>query len=78
MFSIVPSDEIVINAVDNLEQNHGNVNFHFHTTTLPSQIVLKLYIVIEIYVGNYDSQDGLANGADGIMKEYTKTKEIDV
>ncbi|CAF4097310.1 unnamed protein product [Adineta steineri] len=27
---------------------------------------------VEIYVGNYDLEDGLVNGADGIIKAYTK------
>ena len=74
MLFIVLGDEFVINAIDNLEENHGNVHFHLHTSTLPLQIVLKLNMLIEIYVGNYDSQDGLVNGVDGIMKAYTNTK----
>ena len=73
MLSIFPGDEIVVNAIDNLEENHGNVHFHVHTSTFPLQIVLKLNMLVEIYVGNYDSQDGIVNGADGIMKAYTKT-----
>ena len=35
-------------------------------------------MLIEIYAGNYDSQDGLVNGADGIIKSYTKISEVDV
>ena len=57
----------MINAIDNLEENHGNAHWHLHTTTLPLQIVLKLYMLVEIYDGNYDSQGALINGADGIM-----------
>jgi hypothetical protein len=30
-----------------------------------------------IYAYNYDSQDGLAKGADGILKGYMKTKIVD-
>ena len=78
MLSIVPGDEIIINAIDNLEENHSNVHCHLHTTTLPLQIVLKLNMLVKIYVGNYYSQDGLINGADGIMKAYTNIKELDV
>jgi len=33
--------------------------------------------LVEIYVGNYSSQDGLVNGADGIVKAYIKTNDID-
>ena len=35
-------------------------------------------MLTEIYARNYDSEDGLVNGADGIMKAYTKTKKNDV
>ena len=59
MLSIVPGDEIIINSIDNLDENHRNVHFHFDTTTLHSQIAVKLNILIEIYARNYDSQDDL-------------------
>ena len=78
IISIVPDDEIGINVIDNLEENHGNVHFHLHTSTFPLQIVLKLNILSEIYARNYDSQDGLIDGVDGIMKAYRNTKELDV
>jgi hypothetical protein len=35
-------------------------------------------MLIEIYTFNYDSQDGLVNGVDGVVKAYTKTYSIDV
>jgi hypothetical protein len=40
------------------------------------KLVLKLDMLVEIYACNYDSQDGLVNGADGILKAYTKTKKL--
>jgi hypothetical protein len=46
---------------------------HEHKTTLPLQLVLKLEMLVEIYVLNYDSWDGLVNGVDGILKGYMKT-----
>ena len=39
--------------------------------TLPWKLVLKLDMLIKIYVGYYDSEDGLVNGADGTLKAYT-------
>jgi hypothetical protein len=78
MLSLIPSDDIIINSIDLKEDNHGNVPHHEHATTLPLQIVLKLDILVEIYACNYDSQDGLVNGADGILNGYTKTKTLDV
>jgi hypothetical protein len=78
MLSLMPGDDIIINSIDLEEDNHGNVPCHQHTTTLPLQLVLKLDMLVEIYACNYDSQDGLVNGADGILKAYTKTKKVDV
>jgi hypothetical protein len=73
MPSLMLGDDIIINSIDLEEENHGNVPRHEHTTTLPLQLVLKVDILVEIYACNYDSQDGLVNGADGILKGYTKT-----
>jgi hypothetical protein len=35
-------------------------------------------MLVEIYACNYDSQDGLVNGVDGVVKAYTKTNSTDV
>ena len=35
-------------------------------------------MLVEIYACNYDSQDGLVNGVDGILKGYTKIEKLDV
>ena len=74
----MPRDDIIINSIDLEEHNHENVPHHEHTDTLPLQIVLKLEMLVEIYACNYDSQDGLVNGADGILKGYMKTLKLDV
>jgi hypothetical protein len=78
MLLLMPSKELLINAIDEEEDDHGGVRRHEHTTTFPSQLVLKLDMLVEIYACNYDSQDGLVNGADGIVKAYTKTDKADV
>jgi hypothetical protein len=78
MLLLMPGNEILINAIDEEEENHGGVSYHQHTTTFPSQLVIKLNMLVEIYACNYDSQDGLVNGADGIIKAYTKTDKVDV
>jgi len=78
MLSVVRGDEIVIDAIDYEEENHGNIPSHAHIATLPSQIVLKFNMLVKIYAGSYDSQDGLVNGADGIIKAYVKLDNFDV
>ena len=44
---------------------------------LPPRLVLKLNMLVEICAGNYDSQDGIFNGVDRIIKSYTKTSKLD-
>jgi len=78
MLSLMPGNEIIIRMIDLEEHNHGNVQCHQHKTTFPLQIILKLDVLVEIYAHNYDSQDGLVNGADGILKAYTNTDKVDV
>jgi hypothetical protein len=75
MLSLMHGDDIIINSIHLKEDNRGNVPCHEHTTTLPLQLVLKLDMLVEIYACNYDSRDGLVNGADGKLKGYTKTKK---
>jgi hypothetical protein len=78
MFSLMPGDDIIINSIDLEEDNQGNVPRHEHSITLPLHHALKLEMLVEIYACNYDSHDGLVNGADGILKGYTKTEKVDV
>ena len=77
MLLAMPGNEIVIDAIDEDEENHSNVSYHSHMAVLPPRLVLKLNMLVEICAGNYDSQDGLVNGANGIIKSYTKTCKID-
>ena len=32
-------------------------------------------MVVELYAGNYNIEDGLVNGADGAFKSYSKDKK---
>ena len=54
--------------IDEEEDNHANDPSHLHMASFPSQTIIKLNMLAEIYAGNYDSQDGLVNGADGTSK----------
>jgi hypothetical protein len=78
MLLILPCYELVINEIVKEEENHGNALCHLHTTIFPPQLVIKLNMRIEIYVGNYDSQDGFVNGANGSIKAYNKIDKVDM
>jgi hypothetical protein len=75
---LIPGDNIIINSIDLEEDNHGNVPHYEHSVTLPLHLALKLEMLVEIYACNYYSQDVLVNGAYGILKDYMKTKKVDV
>ena len=77
MLSIVYGEPIIINAIDEEGDNYGNTKMH-PKEGLPQQITLKLNMLIKLYVGNYDINDGLVNGVDGILKAYTSTNKIDI
>jgi hypothetical protein len=76
MLLLMPGNDIIVNLIDLEEENHGNVPCHQHTTTFRLQLVLKLDMLVEMYAWNYDSQDGLVNGADEILKAYKKQKKF--
>jgi len=78
MLMLMPGNEILINAINENEENNGNFPTHQHTSILPSQLVIKLNILVEMYACNYDAPDGLVNGADGIVKSYTHIDKVDV
>jgi hypothetical protein len=78
MLSLMLGDDIIINSIDLEEENHGNVPRHEHLVALSLHLALKLEMLVEIYAYNYDSQDGLVNGVDGILKGYMKTEKVDV
>lgn len=78
MLTKLPGDTIVLHALDEQETNTNTIRLYDHTTTLPPQIHVKPNILVEIYAGNYNTQDGLVNGYDGIFKIYTKHNDIDI
>ncbi|KAH9323082.1 hypothetical protein KI387_017721, partial [Taxus chinensis] len=47
------------------------------TVELPQHIELKVNMLVELFAGNYDIQDGLVNGSDGVFKTYTTTDGLD-
>lgn len=68
MLSIILDELIVLNAIDEQKENNNGIRLYSHTTALPPQIKLKPNILIEIFVGNYNTQDDLVNGSEGIFK----------
>ena len=71
-------DEIMISAIDMEEDNNGDMSFHQQKNTFPMLLVLKFDMLVKIHACNYDSWDGLVNGAYGLVKEYTQTNSTNV
>ena len=55
MLLAMPSNEIVINAIDEDKEKHSNVSYHSHMDVLPPRLVFNLNMLVEICSGNYDS-----------------------
>ena len=41
MLLLIPRNEISIKTIDEEEENHGNVSYHQHRDTLPSELVIN-------------------------------------
>ena len=79
MLSQVDEELIILQAIDGVENNQENFPAYEKTTTLPSKILVKRNILVELYARNYNIEDGLVNGADGAMRSYSYgKKEMDV
>jgi hypothetical protein len=49
------------------------------TITLSTRILVKKNMLVELYAGNYNIEDDLVNGINGIFKRYTrKNKDVDI
>ena len=72
MLSLTHGEQIVLNAKDEHETMGTNFYAYEKTIVLPSKIFMKKYMSVELYAGNYNTQDGLVNGAEGIFKRYTR------
>jgi len=71
MLSLTKGEQILLAAIDNYEIP-GSRYFSFDKEiSLPSTITVKQYMLVELYTGNYNSNNGLVNGAEGIFKSYS-------
>ena len=79
MLSQVDEELIILQAIDEVANNQENFPAYEKTVTLPSKILVKRNILVELYAGNYNIEDGLVNGADGAIRSYSYgKKEMDV
>lgn len=71
MLSLTEGEQITLLAIDNYE-TPGSSYFAFDKEiSLPSTITVKQNMLVELYAGNYNTSDGLVNGAEGIFKSYS-------
>ena len=54
------------------------IQLYSHTTTLPIELHVKEGVLVEIYSGNYNTQDGIVNGSDDIFKLYSTIDDNDI
>ena len=71
MLSLTKGEQIMLVAIDNYEIL-GLSYFAFDKAiSLPSTITVKQNMLVELYAGNYNTNDGLVNGVEGIFKSYS-------
>lgn len=71
MLSLTKGEQILLAAIGNYEIP-GSSYFSFDKEiSLPSTITVKQYMLVELYTRNYNTNDGLVNGAKGILKSYS-------
>ena len=79
MLTQADGELICLEAIDQQECSNKNFMCYEKYISLPSQILLKSNMLIELFAGNYNIEDGLVNGADGIFRTYTRNKnELDI
>ena len=79
MLSIVNGQLVILEAIDEVENYQDTLSYYEKTIALPIKILVKQNMLVELCAGNYNIEDGLVNGADGVFKKYTrKTKDIDI
>ncbi len=70
-FTNTLSPTFIFKAMDIDHQSCPPSNDSNITMGLHSKINIKIYMLVELCVGNYATFDGLVNGVDGIFKTST-------
>lgn len=65
----------VLEAIDQKDIPLDMNEYQNEKTSLPTTILLKLGILVELIAGNLDTEDGLGNDADRIFQLYTTNKK---
>jgi hypothetical protein len=79
MLSIVNEELVILDVIDEHEIYRDTMVTYEKAIALPTRILLKRNMLVELYDRNYNIEDRLVNGVDGIFKEYTKQdKDVDV
>lgn len=79
MLSIVNGQLVILEAIDEVENYQDTLSYYEKTIALPIKILVKQNMLVELCAGNYNIEDGLVNGANGVFKKYTrKTEDIDI
>ena len=74
----MPGETIVLKAINVHEDNIDGIRLYTHMTTLLIEIQMKQNMLVELYLENYNTSDGLVNGSDGVFKEFTKADNFDI
>lgn len=71
MLSLTDGQQIVLTRINNYDITRLRYFVFDKEIALPSTITIKQNILVELYVGNYNINDGLVNGTECIFRFYS-------
>jgi len=71
MLSLTAGEQIMLTVIDNYEMARSSYFAFDKAISLPSIVTVKQNMLVELYARNYNTNDGLVNGAEGIFRSYS-------
>jgi hypothetical protein len=76
MLSPVNRELVILDAIDENETYQDTMISYGKIIELPTIILIKKNMLVELYTGRYNIDDSLVNDIGGIFKIYTKEKKM--
>jgi hypothetical protein len=76
MLSPVNRELVILDAIDENETYQDTMISYGKIIELPTIILIKKNMLVELYTGRYNIDGSLVNDIGGIFKIYTKEKKM--
>jgi len=71
MLLLAHYEKITLSTIGKYGSTKANCFSFENKISLPSTIIIKQNMLVELYAGNYNTNNGLVNGVEGVFKTYT-------